>query len=742
MQRLTFIGNCQINALQGIYDRFVGRCRGDLVVYVASYANLSDQGRLAIEQADVIVEQITEFKQKVDSSGLAGRARRVLVPLVSGGFYWPLAGQPHPRNPTPWYLKEGPFDAEYSDAYLNRLIAQNVEPDQAVDRYLKLDVNSKVNLDRVLDLILERQRERDELTGFDVASIIRAKFRNELLFRTPFHPELRITRHLAVELFRRLGVGEEPIERVQRYLTVTPFPEKVLPIHPSVVSHFGLTFIAPKHRYKHSLHGDVTFEEFAHQYVRCEWNSDVEEGIAFIRRGDHDAGFDALQRGVERYPNSCRGLEALALELQRRRRIDEAIATVQRAIELDPTKSSLHYRLGDLLHRAGDLAAAVAEFRRVRELDPSDHHALAVLAAWLTEQGRLDEAIDVAREALLFAPWNADLHFQLGRLLQRNSALQDAENAFRKAVELDPGKEQYRSELDAIIDRRRRLATAEESLCEALRADPADAAARLSLCDRLIEQRRFDEALPIASEGLQQVALTAENASALGAVLRRLGDLVSAEHAYRVATQLQPGSADYQAALSRALSGQSKWGDALAVARIAWELAPASGEIAADYARLLRQHGEVAEAERVLEAAVAAAPSCASANALLGQVRAQLGKNEEALEAVRRAVELEPRHAPYLIQLANMLRERGQLAEAEQALRTAVNADPSYPEGYATLTRLLIEQGRRGEAVPAAKRAAELDPRNKHYVGQLGNLLWAGRRVGRRRAGASASDRA
>ena len=678
MQRLTFIGNCQILALLGIYDRFVGRSRGDVVHYVASYANLSDEGRLAIEQADVIVEQITDFKQKVDAAGLAGSARRVLVPLTSGGFYWPLAGQPHPRNPTPWYLKEGPFDAEYADAYLNRLIAQGVEPDQAVDRYLKLDVNSLVNLDRFFDLMLERQSQRDELTGFDLATVVRANFRHELLFRTPFHPELRIARHLAAELFRRLDVAEELIERMQRCLTVAPFPEKVLPIHPSVIRHFGLTFIGPGYRYKHSLHGDVTFEEFARQYVRCEWNLEVEEGIALVRRGDHDPGLEALQRGVARYPNSYRGLAALALELQRRGRVDEAIATARRAIELDPTKPSLHYRLGDLLRQAGDLAAAISEFRRVRELDPGDHHALAVLAAWLAEQGRLDEAVEMAREALLLAPWNAALQFQFGGLLRRSGVLPEAEEAYRRAAELDPDKEQYRTELNALIDQRHSLAAVEQSLREALRADPADVTARLGLCDRLIEQRRSDDALPIAREGLQQPALSAESASALGAVLRRLGDLAAAERAYRGAIAREPGRADYHAALSYVLSAQAKSGEALAVARAAWELAPANAEIATDYASLLRQQGQVAEAETVLEAAVAAVPDCASANALLGLVRAQQGKNEQAFDAARRAVELEPRQSRYFVQLANLLRERGQLAEAEQALRAAINADPEY----------------------------------------------------------------
>jgi hypothetical protein len=69
-----------------------------------------------------------------------GSAERHFVPLLAGGFLWPFAGQPHPRNESFWFMPSGPYDGEMGDSYLNRLIDKGASPPEAVAQYLTLDV--------------------------------------------------------------------------------------------------------------------------------------------------------------------------------------------------------------------------------------------------------------------------------------------------------------------------------------------------------------------------------------------------------------------------------------------------------------------------------------------------------------------------------------------------------------------------------------------------------------------------
>ena len=122
MQSTALIGNCQIRALHNLYVRFVGAAREQRVTFIESYEDLSDSDRNAIQSADVIVEQVQDFKPKADVAGIETFATRIMVPLINCGFLWPFAGQQRLDNPVRPYLESGPYGGEAGDAWLNRMI--------------------------------------------------------------------------------------------------------------------------------------------------------------------------------------------------------------------------------------------------------------------------------------------------------------------------------------------------------------------------------------------------------------------------------------------------------------------------------------------------------------------------------------------------------------------------------------------------------------------------------------------
>ncbi len=72
--------------------------------------------------------------------------------------------------------QSGPYGAELGDLFLNRMIAAGTPPDQAVAEYLRSTCPLR-RIDRMLELLLEKQRNRDAACGFQIADHIEAQFR-------------------------------------------------------------------------------------------------------------------------------------------------------------------------------------------------------------------------------------------------------------------------------------------------------------------------------------------------------------------------------------------------------------------------------------------------------------------------------------------------------------------------------------------------------------------------------------
>jgi hypothetical protein len=206
MTTTVFIGNCQVWALGMLYGRHIARPNGDHVHYIASYENLSPENRQALVAADVLVTQVFDFEPPVLAEIDLSRRPVYRAPVVSAGFLWPFSGRGHPRNAPLRFLDSGPYPAELGDTFLNRLIAAGTPPEEALQRYLDFDFRGRMDLDRLLEIFLDKQRDRDDRAGIATAGLIEAHFRDESIFLTAYHPNSRIFAHLATQLFERMGI--------------------------------------------------------------------------------------------------------------------------------------------------------------------------------------------------------------------------------------------------------------------------------------------------------------------------------------------------------------------------------------------------------------------------------------------------------------------------------------------------------------------------------------------------------
>jgi len=480
MRKIVFVGNCQADAMMNLYRRFVAFDSRDILIYVASYEAMTPQGQSAILNADLVVEQVFDLGQEVIVGDLALKTRRFLFPLVMCGFLWPFGGHAHPRNEQFSFLQNGPYPAEFGDSYLNQKILAGVPPETAVADYLALDVNSARNLDRLFTHFMERQRRRDDLSGFNIADIVSQWFRDEHLFVSPGHPNLRLSMALSVQLFHKMGVPGDRIERMQDFVRTSPFPKDMLPIHPGVIRHFGLRFVSADSRYLSKDGCSYTFTEYADRYMRYEWNRELREGIMLSQTHPQNA-IDLLRAGLSKAAGSAEGHFALGEALGSVGQAAEAASLLRRATELDPTEGRFYYGLArmlrnqdrvrealeqiklavacdesdprfhvfaaQLLIRLGEFEAAEQAVRQAVRLEPHNPHFLNLLARVLADRGDVAEAVVLVRTVIDLAPDFAGFHIHRSHLLTRQGDIHGAISAVERAIQLKPAEPDYHAHL-------------------------------------------------------------------------------------------------------------------------------------------------------------------------------------------------------------------------------------------------------------------------------------------------------
>lgn len=573
MRRIVFIGNCQLQSLSQLYRRFAGRAGDEDVTYLPSYEDLTDDRVTTIAGADIIVEQRMDVAPRAEIGGIASPAERHFVPLLAGGFLWPFAGQAHPRNEFHWFMPGGPFDGEMSDSYLNRLIEKAVPPAEAVEQYLAADINKLRNLDRLFEIIIDRQRSRDEACGFRIADLILEHFRDEPLFRTPHHPNLRVALSFTTQFFQVMGVDGASIDRLHQQLRITPFPKAQLPIHPSVARHFRLKFADAQTRYRFREEGRVTFAEYAHRYMAYDWNRDLAEGIALSGR-DVAQSLPKLEAGLARSPHSAEGWFSYAEALRHAGRAAEAETANRRAIAIDPAEGRHYYGLGHTLVALGRLDEAAQAAERAVAIDPFGPHFHGLSASVASRRGRLTEAEGFVRQALELEPANPHLHSLLGDLLLRQDRLAESATAIRAAIALDPAAAGFHFALSRALARADHTAEAIEAVRRAAALDPDNAAIQGHLSNLLAQSGDVQD----AETNLRSLLATNPNDAGLyeqyGHLLARLGRPEEAEASFRRAMDLAPRAAGPLAGLSHTLARIGRHHEAIAAIEAAIEIEP------------------------------------------------------------------------------------------------------------------------------------------------------------------------
>jgi hypothetical protein len=388
--RVVFFGNCQMQALRAATTLFAVPHTGDSVEWHFCAKGITPELREAVARADVLVDQISQMPQRHSVEGLETRARRLRVPAVGANFLWPFAGTSHPDS----VRKHGvynPFFGEMGDAWLVGRLNGVGDYDAAVADYMALDVAREARLDRRYEMGLETQAFLERETPYRFADLIAAHIRTERLFRTPYHIEGRLFRHMVAVFFGELGVPEAARRAVEKYLVASTFGPKELPMHPAVAAHFGLRWAGPDTRYRFNSEAMLSFEEWAHRFARCEAYPAVTRAVTAVQQGWPNAA-RLLRDAAAQLPDSALVRHAQATLLIRAGKHRAAVSTLQALARAFPALPGVHADMFECLAAMKLDKAAERAMRAEIALRPAQRSLYTRLARFLRERGQAPDA--------------------------------------------------------------------------------------------------------------------------------------------------------------------------------------------------------------------------------------------------------------------------------------------------------------------------------------------------------------
>jgi len=215
-----------------------------------------------------------------------------------------------------------------------------------------------------------------------------------------------------------------------------------------------------------------------------------------------DKGTELLRRAHQRNPHDFWLSMELAIALDERTRVNEAVGFYRAALAVRPRAATVHFYLGRVLLVLGNLAEAEAAARQAVSLEPNHFPGLRVLGAILQRQDKLSEAEQVLRKALALRPKDTRAELILGVVLMHQGRFAASAKAWETAAASLPWSE--RRQVQTLGAQSRLLAQLEPRLDGVVRGEvqPKTAEEQLAFAEMCFFRKHWKAALRLYSEAL------------------------------------------------------------------------------------------------------------------------------------------------------------------------------------------------------------------------------------------------
>ncbi|MGD1700497.1 tetratricopeptide repeat protein [Dapis sp. BLCC M229] len=343
-------------------------------------------------------------------------------------------------------------------------------------------------------------------------------------------------------------------------------------------------------------------------------------------------------------------------KLLREGKLEEAIASYEKAIESNPQFAWSYQNLGEALEKAGRLEEAIAAFRQVVAINPQSPWSLYKLGIMLSQQGQFQEGVGYLSRALDLKKDVPEFYLGLGSGLVKLGQWSEAVECIDRVIQFSPDSQSPHPTPYSLLPA------------------PYLTEAYFYLAEAKSGQGQWSEAVEF----------------------------------YRQSWEVNPGRVDCCIGWAKALGKLGRWSEAVELYRQGVVFSGESGEVLFGLGQALGQLGRWEEAVDEYRRAVGLGFEGAEVKHHLGYALGQLGRWEEAVVEYRLVVEINPRSAVVRHQLGYGLMRLSRWREAEVELRKAVELHPESAVVWQQLGDVLRELGEREEAVEVYQRAFNL----------------------------------
>jgi protein O-GlcNAc transferase len=175
----------------------------------------------------------------------------------------------------------------------------------------------------------------------------------------------------------------------------------------------------------------------------------LEVAALLAQSGSLDAALDLLEGAEASEPNRPEAFERPGLVLERAGRMEEAVASLQRAVELNETRRSAWANLAYVAGRH-EPARGIRTYRELVERWPDDLAGWHNLGCLLRDTGALDDALHAMSIAVALGAERPEVWHSLAMLHEARGSIEEARTALIRALDLDPGFQPARGALELV----------------------------------------------------------------------------------------------------------------------------------------------------------------------------------------------------------------------------------------------------------------------------------------------------
>ena len=330
-------------------------------------------------------------------------------------------------------------------------------------------------------------------------------------------------------------------------------------------------------------------------------------GIIRKTAGDNEAAELYMRKSLQLESRIVEFHTNLATVLRRLGRLDEAVHKYRDALALEPGNKAARVGLVCTLNDLGLQEEAEQEALQLTRTSPVDPEAWATQAMIFRDRGRLAESEAAYRKSLMLAPAYASAHHNLGSLLSLMDRAEESLESLERARSLGVSGYELSFNLGRTLLQLYRFHEAEQAFASAVAERPMATDAQINLAQVRFMQKDPDFARDIAAaaaahredRGMRML---------FGLMLRRAGDLQSAENHFRDMLADHGPVPDVQSALAEVLHEMGRLPEAEKAVLAAAATKPDDPIIVENLAAILLANGHAERALPFLRVQRARAP--------------------------------------------------------------------------------------------------------------------------------------